>query len=152
MRGNGRPKGCFWRVRFFSAPVRFALKTPDNLKWEEKKQTLQNTLLDDRFSARRLLRSFGAPPMDLGRNFLRGVCCAASLGGRGGKAGADVFRRDLSSKIIWGALSCGFYKVSCLVLRLGWESLVGAFQTSGEIWWFSFLMSVESFGVFWGVV
>ena len=54
--------GVFWRVRFFSAPVRFALKTPENLKWEAKKRTLQNTLLDDRFSARRLLRSFGAPP------------------------------------------------------------------------------------------
>ena len=62
VRGNGRPKGCFWRVRFFSAPLRFALKTPENLKWEEKKRTLQNTLLGDRFSARRLLRSFGAPP------------------------------------------------------------------------------------------
>ena len=62
MRGNGRLKGCFWRVRFFSAPVRFALKTSESLKWEEKKRTLQNTLLDDRFSARRLLRSFGAPP------------------------------------------------------------------------------------------
>ena len=40
VRGNGRPKGVFWRVRFFSAPVRFALKTPENLKWEEKKRTL----------------------------------------------------------------------------------------------------------------
>ena len=48
VRGNGRPTGCFWRVRFFSAPVRFALKTPESLKWEEKKRTLQNTLLDDR--------------------------------------------------------------------------------------------------------
>ena len=62
VRGNGRLKGCFWRVRFFSAPGRFALKTPENLKWEEKKRTPQNTLLDDRFPARRLLRSFGAPP------------------------------------------------------------------------------------------
>ena len=52
----------FGESRFFSAPVRFALKTSENLKWEEKKRTLQNTLLDERFSARRLLRSFGAPP------------------------------------------------------------------------------------------
>ena len=50
VRGNGRPKGRFWRVRFFSAPVRLALKTPENLEWEEKRRTLQNTLLDDRFS------------------------------------------------------------------------------------------------------
>ena len=85
VQGNGRLKGCFWRVRFFSAPVRFALKTPENLKWEEKKRTLQNTLLDDRFSARRLLHSFGAPPMDLGWNFLRGGFVVQLLwGGRGG--------------------------------------------------------------------
>ena len=29
MRRNGCPKGCFWRVRFFSAPLRFAIKTPE---------------------------------------------------------------------------------------------------------------------------
>ena len=29
VRRNGCPKGCFWRVRFFSAPLRFALKTPE---------------------------------------------------------------------------------------------------------------------------
>ena len=62
VRGNGRPKGCFWRVRLFSAPLRFALKASENLKAIEKKQTLQNTFLDNRFSARRLLRSFSALP------------------------------------------------------------------------------------------
>ena len=31
VRGSGRPKGCFWRVRLFSAPVKFALKTPETL-------------------------------------------------------------------------------------------------------------------------
>ena len=41
VRGNGRPKGCFWRVRFFSAPLRFALQISENLKGAEKKQTLQ---------------------------------------------------------------------------------------------------------------
>ena len=41
MRRNGRPKGRFWRVRFFSLPLRFALKTPENLKGAEKKRTLQ---------------------------------------------------------------------------------------------------------------
>ena len=41
MRRNGCPKGCFWRVRFFSAPFRFALKTHENLKGAERKRTLQ---------------------------------------------------------------------------------------------------------------
>ena len=34
-------KGCFWRVRFSSAPLRFALRTSENLEGAEKKQTLQ---------------------------------------------------------------------------------------------------------------
>ena len=42
---NGCPKGCFWRVRFFFAPLRFALDISGvvraNLKGAEKKQTLQ---------------------------------------------------------------------------------------------------------------
>ena len=43
---NGCPKGCFRRVRFFSAPSRFALKTPEMswkplIKGAEKKRTLQ---------------------------------------------------------------------------------------------------------------
>ena len=37
---NGRPKGCFWRVRFFSAPLRFALTTPENLKSRVRKRGL----------------------------------------------------------------------------------------------------------------
>ena len=36
VRGNGRPKGCFWGVRFFSVPLRFALKTSENLKGTEE--------------------------------------------------------------------------------------------------------------------
>ena len=32
VRRNGCPKGWFWRVRFFCAPFRVALKTPENLK------------------------------------------------------------------------------------------------------------------------
>ena len=28
VRGNGRPKECFWRVRLFCAPLSFAVKTP----------------------------------------------------------------------------------------------------------------------------
>ena len=41
VRRNGCPKGCFWRVHFFSAPLRFALKTSENLKGADKKRTLQ---------------------------------------------------------------------------------------------------------------
>ena len=56
---NG-PKGCFWRVRFFSAPLRFSSVLRANVKGAEKKRTLQKQpFLDDCFSARRLLRSFG---------------------------------------------------------------------------------------------
>ena len=41
VRGNGCPKGCFWRVRFFSVPLEVALTTPTNLKGTEKKRTLE---------------------------------------------------------------------------------------------------------------
>ena len=46
VRRNGCPKGCFWRVRFFSAPLSFALKKkqtkcPEDLKGAEEKRTLQ---------------------------------------------------------------------------------------------------------------
>ena len=34
-------KRVFWRVPFFSAPLRFALETPENLKGAEKNWTLQ---------------------------------------------------------------------------------------------------------------
>ena len=40
---------------------RFALKTPENLEGAGRKRSLQKHPLDDRFSARRLLRSFTAP-------------------------------------------------------------------------------------------
>ena len=32
VRRNSRPKGCFWRVRFLSAPLRFACVLRANLK------------------------------------------------------------------------------------------------------------------------
>ena len=32
MRRNGCPKVCVWRARFFSGPLRFALKTLENLR------------------------------------------------------------------------------------------------------------------------
>ena len=41
---NGCPKGCFWRVRFLSAPLRFSGSFScfkRNLKGAEKKRTLQ---------------------------------------------------------------------------------------------------------------
>ena len=41
VRRNGCPKGWFWTVRFFPAPLRFALKTSEILKWAERKRTLQ---------------------------------------------------------------------------------------------------------------
>ena len=40
-RRNGCPKGCFWRVRFLSAPLRSALKTSEDLKGADRKRTLQ---------------------------------------------------------------------------------------------------------------
>ena len=38
---NGCPKGCFWRVRFFSAPLRLSDVLRANLEGPEKKRTLQ---------------------------------------------------------------------------------------------------------------
>ena len=59
VRRNGRPKRCLWRVRFSLCPLKvfrtFQVFSKANLKGLSK-----NTLLDDRFSARRLRRSFGA--------------------------------------------------------------------------------------------
>ena len=64
VRRNGCPKGCFWRVRFFSLPLRSPGVLRANLKGAEKNGLSKNTLLDNRFSARLLLlRSFGAPPI-----------------------------------------------------------------------------------------
>ena len=54
-------KRVFLKSPFLLCPlIRLALKTPENLKGAEKKRTLQKYRLDNRFSARRLLRSFGA--------------------------------------------------------------------------------------------
>ena len=46
VRRNGCPKGCFWRVRFFFAPLSFFFQDISgvlraNLKGAEKKRTLQ---------------------------------------------------------------------------------------------------------------
>ena len=48
VRRKGCPKGCFWRVRFFFAPLWFSghfrcfnFQGPENLKGAEKKRTLQ---------------------------------------------------------------------------------------------------------------
>ena len=66
VRRNGCPKGCFWRVRFFSAPLRFVLKNTcevlKTLRGQSRNGLSKNSLLDNRFCARRLRRSFGAPP------------------------------------------------------------------------------------------
>ena len=60
VRRNGCPKGCFWRVRFFSAPLRFSGVKEQTLRGQRRNGLSRNILLDKRFSARRLLRSFGA--------------------------------------------------------------------------------------------
>ena len=44
-----KQKGIFERVDLFSAPLRFALTTLENLKGSEKKQTLQKTLFGQPF-------------------------------------------------------------------------------------------------------
>ena len=44
-------------------PLRFALKTHRNLKGQRGNGLSKNTLLDVRFSARGLRRSFGSPPI-----------------------------------------------------------------------------------------
>ena len=46
---------CFWRVCFFSVPLKFLGVLRADLKGTEKKRTLQKHLLDNRFRARRLL-------------------------------------------------------------------------------------------------
>ena len=46
-------------------PLMFALKTHENLKGAERKRTLQKHPLDNHLFARRLRRSFGAPPKEL---------------------------------------------------------------------------------------
>ena len=56
VRRNGCPKGCFWRVHFFSASLRFALKHLKALRGQRRNGLSKNTLLHNRFSARRLLR------------------------------------------------------------------------------------------------
>ena len=54
VRRNGCPKGVFWRVRFFSAPLKH-LKT---LRGQIRNGLSKKPLLDNHFSARRLRRSF----------------------------------------------------------------------------------------------
>ena len=76
MRRNGCPKLRFWRVRFFSAPLRFALKTPESLNGAEKKRTLQKMPFWTTVSphdAFRLLRSFGAPQESSAKRKFSGI-------------------------------------------------------------------------------
>ena len=49
VRRNRCPKGCFWRVRFLSAPLRFSGVLRANLKGAEKKRTLQKHPFGQRF-------------------------------------------------------------------------------------------------------
>ena len=56
-KGVVRRKRMFWRVRFFSALLRFSSVLRANPR---RNGLSKNTLLDDHFSARRLRRSFGA--------------------------------------------------------------------------------------------
>ena len=55
-------------VRFFSAPLRFVLKNTcevlKTLRGQSRNGLSNNTLLDNRFCARRLRRSLGAPPFE----------------------------------------------------------------------------------------
>ena len=64
VRRNGCPKRCFWRVRFFSAPLRFlsynTWKLLKTLGEQRRNGLSKNTLLDNRFSARPL-RCWRAP-------------------------------------------------------------------------------------------
>ena len=50
----------FWRVRFFSAPLRFSSVLRANLNGAEKERTLQNTLLDDHLGRCRGTRGVAA--------------------------------------------------------------------------------------------
>ena len=83
VRRNGCPKGCFWRVRFFSARLRFSLKHlkgPENLKGAEKKRTLQKHPFGQPFLRTTpspfLWRSlnFSVSVMSFGRMVLRNYC------------------------------------------------------------------------------
>ena len=55
-------KGVFGESVFFSVPLRFALKTLEILRINREKRAVHFCVLNDRFSARRLLHSFSVPP------------------------------------------------------------------------------------------
>ena len=76
MRRNGCPERCFWRVRFFSAPLRFALRTPQDLKAAEKKQTLQKHSFGQLFLHATPALSSATPTLSKGTQ--RGVIPAGS--------------------------------------------------------------------------
>ena len=62
VRRNCRPNGCFWRVRFSSALLRFSGVSRANLKGAEKKTDSPKAPFWTTVSVhKRLLRSFGAP-------------------------------------------------------------------------------------------
>ena len=91
-----RPKWCFWRVRFFSAPLRFVLKTPENIRGKRNRFS-KNTLLDDRFS---LHDAFSAP---LSRSVLSGTESRIANRTMPGNRGPGIARisamRKLSTKM-----------------------------------------------------
>ena len=61
-------KACFRQSVFFSAesaPLRFALEISENLGINGENVAVHFRVLDDRFSARRLFRSFSAPPKNV---------------------------------------------------------------------------------------
>ena len=62
---NGCPKGSFWRVRFSLPPYGLLLKRLKTLRGQRRNILSKNALLDNRFSTRRLLRSFSAPPKNV---------------------------------------------------------------------------------------
>ena len=53
VRGNGCPKGCLWRVRFFAVPLRFSFETPNDREETDSPKTACWTTVSphDAFSA-----------------------------------------------------------------------------------------------------
>ena len=88
MRGDGRSKGCFWRVRCISAPLKSTLATSESLGLNRENVAVHFRVLEDRFSARRLLSSFSqakrlrsGPPNPIERAFRNGDPGRTSIAG-----------------------------------------------------------------------
>ena len=103
VRRNGRPKGCFWRVRFFYCPVKVYPYTPENLRWAEKKRTLQKCP-----SGRQFLRRTPSPLLYLAHP--KKVSISISLMGSLAKGSLrKVFFSEMLQKI------CRNFKQYCLL-------------------------------------